>query len=246
MKNISKILASLLVAISFNIYSDHHEMPNFTPAQGGLSVITINTDNPADYVGWLKKSTPVFAEAWGDNVASSGICTPISGGEREGNHYVWSLSPSLAATMASVPGSDTSIDKAVKKISKKRTVERRDVYEVIKTTSQVNIAGQLTAQYNLLSTPSNVSAYVEAISAMESAAAKNGFSDVEIAVFQASGAGDRAGMVMASVQAPSTQRLGDFLSQRNAGWMAEAMKDFPSLRKSEHDWLLNCEVIYNN
>ena len=166
------------------------------------------------------------------------------GGEREGNHYVWSLSPSLAATMAS--GSDASIDKAVKKISKKRTVERRDVYEVIKITSQVNVAGQLTAQYNLLSTPSSVSAYVEAVTAMETAAAKNGFSDVEIAVFQASGAGDRAGMVMASVQAPSTQRLGDFLSQRNSGWMAEAMKDFPSLRKSEHDCLLNCEVIHSN
>ena len=221
-------------------------LTSFAFAEGGLSVITINTDNPSDYVDWLKKSTPIFADSWGDNVASSGICTPISGGEREGNHYVWSLSPSLAATMASVPGSDASIDKAVKKISKKRTVERRDVYEVIKITSQVNVAGQLTAQYNLLSTPSSVSAYVEAVTAMETAAAKNGFSDVEIAVFQASGAGDRAGMVMASVQAPSTQRLGDFLSQRNSGWMAEAMKDFPSLRKSEHDWLLNCEVIHSN
>ena len=246
MKNISKILVPFILVISFNIYSDHHEMLNSTPTQGGLSVITINTDNPADYVSWLKKSTPIFAEAWGDNVASSGICTPISGGEREGNHYVWSLSPSLAATMASVPGSDASTDKAVKKISKKRTVERREVYEVRKITSQVNIAGQLTAQYNLLSTPSSVSAYVEAITVMESAAAKNGFSDIEIAVFQASGAGDRAGMVMASVQAPSTQRLGEFLNHRNAGWMAEAMKDFPSLRKSEHDWLLTCEVIYNN
>ena len=219
-------------------------LTSFASAEGGLSVITINTDNPSDYVDWLKKSTPIFADTWGDNVASSGICTPISGGEREGNHYVWSLSPSLAATMAS--GSDASIDKAVKKISKKRTVERRDVYEVIKITSQVNVAGQLTAQYNLLSTPSSVSAYVEAVTAMETAAAKNGFSDVEIAVFQASGAGAGAGMVMASVQAPSTQRLGDFLSQRNSGWMAEAMKDFPSLRKSEHDWLLNCEVIYSN
>lgn len=221
-------------------------LTSFASAEGGLSVITINTDNPSEYVDWLKKSTPIFADTWGDNVASSGICTPISGGEREGNHYVWSLSPSLAATMASVPGSDASVDKAVKKISKKRTVERRDVYEVIKITSQVNVAGQLTAQYNLLSTPSSVSAYVEAVTAMETAAAKNGFSDVEIAVFQASGAGDRAGMVMASVQAPSTQRLGDFLSQRNSGWMAEAMKDFPSLRKSEHDWLLNCEVIHSN
>jgi hypothetical protein len=33
MNNISKILAFLLLALSFNIYSDHHEMPTFTPME---------------------------------------------------------------------------------------------------------------------------------------------------------------------------------------------------------------------
>ena len=104
----------------------------------------------------------------------------------------------------------------------------------------------MTAQYNLLSTPSNANDYVEAVKAMEAAAAENGFADVEIAVFSASGAGDRAGMVMASVQAPSMERLGLFLGARSSGWMSEAMKDFDTLRTPEYEWLLNCEVIYSN
>jgi len=33
MKHISQILTSLLLAISFNIYSDHHEMPTFSPME---------------------------------------------------------------------------------------------------------------------------------------------------------------------------------------------------------------------
>ena len=215
-------------------------------AEGGLSVITINTDDADEYVTWLKDNTPLFANAWGDNVASSGICSPISGGEQEGNHYVWNLGPTLAATMSSIPGNDADTARAIRKISKKRSVERRDIYEVLKQTSQVSTAGQMTAQYNLLSTPSNANDYVEAVKAMEAAAAENGFADVEIAVFSASGAGDRAGMVMASVQAPSMERLGLFLGARSSSWMSEAMKDFGTLRTPEYEWLLNCEVIYSN
>lgn len=228
---------TLLVTTMFSLFSS---------AEGGLSVITINTDDAGEYVEWLKESTPVFSNAWGENVASSGICSPLSGGEKEGNHYVWNIGPSLVSTMTAIPGDDDDTAQAIKRISKKRSVERRDIYEVLKQTSQVNTAGQISAQYNLLSTPSSVDAYVEAIEAMEAASAKNGFSDVEIAVFSASGAGDRAGMVMASVQAPSMDRLGLFLEARDSSWMSEAMSDFPSLRTPEHEWLLNCEVIYSN
>jgi hypothetical protein len=53
-------------------------------------------------------------------------------------------------------------------------------------------------------------------------------------------------MVMASVQAPSMERLGLFLGARSSGWMSEAMKDFDTLRTPEYEWLLNCEVIYSN
>jgi hypothetical protein len=215
-------------------------------AEGGLSVITINTDDAEGYVAWLKENTPVFTNSWGDNVASSGICSPVSGAEQEGNHYVWNLGPTLAATMSAIPGNDADTTKAIRKISKKRSIERRDIYEVLKQTSQVSTAGQKTAQYNLLSIPSNANDYVEAVKAMESAAADNGFADVEIAVFSASGAGDRAGMVMASVQAPSMDRLGLFLGARNSGWMSEAMKDFGTLRTPQYEWLLDCEVVYSN
>ena len=68
-------------------------------AQPGLSVFTINTDDAAGYLKWLTESTPTFVDAWGDSVVSSGICSPISGGEDDGDHYVWNISPSMTATL---------------------------------------------------------------------------------------------------------------------------------------------------
>ena len=178
-------------------------------AQPGLSVFTINTDDAAGYLKWLTESTPTFVDAWGDSVVSSGICSPISGGENDGDHYVWNISPSMTATLAANDRAfnDEASLKAISKISKKREIKRRDIYNVVKPSNSSYSAGVTLAQYNLLSRPNDMSKYIQTIQAMENAASENGFDDIEFVVFEGFGAGDWSRMAMASIQAVSYTHL---------------------------------------
>ena len=214
-------------------------------AQPGLSVFTINTDDAAGYLKWLTESTPTFVDAWGDSVVSSGICSPISGGEDDGDHYVWNISPSMTATLEANDRAFNDKDslKAINKISNKRDIKRRDIYNVVKPSNNSYSAGVTLAQYNLLSRPNDMSKYIKTIEAMENAASENGFDDIEFVVFEGFGAGDWARMAMASIQAPSIERLGAFMDARQSDWMAESMSAFPSMRTPVRDWFLLCTTL---
>ena len=234
-KNIT--LSAFLVFTSFGVL-----------ATRGLGVITITTDEPVKYMKWITNAVPVFKEAWGDNVGAFGICSPSSGAQMMGEHFIWSVSPSLSVGYASsndVYLHEPSV-REINKIVRSRTVERRDTYGIIKNTVRVYGEGETTAQYNLLSRPESVQTYIKAIGALEAAAAENGFDDIEMAVFEASGAGDRAGMVIASVQAPNLSRLGAFMDQRWSSWMADASQEFPTLRVAEHEWIQTCTTLYSS
>ena len=87
-KNIT--LSAFLVFTSFGVLA--------TP---GLGVITITTDDPVKYMKWIINAVPVFKEAWGDNVGAFGICSPSSGAQMMGEHFIWSVSPSLSVGYAS-------------------------------------------------------------------------------------------------------------------------------------------------
>ena len=69
MTNLIKLLSSL----SFLLFG------TFALANQGLSVITITTDDPEDYVEWLTDNQPIFQKAAGDTVIASGICSPMAG-----------------------------------------------------------------------------------------------------------------------------------------------------------------------
>ena len=211
----------------------------------GLAVTTINTKDAVTYTKWLTESTPKFMEVYGETVASTGICSPISGAEQEGDHYAWAISPSMSALLQSEVKfwNDKSIAKTINKISSKRSIVKKDIYEIIKPAKRAYKVGETTAQYNLLSRPNNVAEYVKTIEAMEAAAAKNGFEDIQMVVFEAFGAGDWARMVMASIQAPNVERLGAFFDQNRSNWMAESMNAFPSMRTPVRDWYLLCTTL---
>jgi hypothetical protein len=187
-------------------------------------VTTINTKDAVTYTKWLTESTPKFMEVYGETVASTGICSPISGAEQEGDHYAWAIAPSMSALLQSEVRfwNDKSIAKTINKISSKRNIVRKDIYEIIKPAKRAYKVGETTAQYNLLSRPNNVAEYVKTIEAMEAAAAENGFEDIQMVVFEGFGAGDWARMVMASIQAPNVERLGAFLIKIDQiGWQSQ-------------------------
>ena len=234
-----KILQKYFTLVGFLIVSTQ------LIAGPAMNVITINTADAMAYNKWLEKSTPTFDAARGDLVAASGICSPISGAEQEGDHYVWAIAPSMKTLLQSQERlyNDAASTKAIARISSKRSVVKRAIFEIIKSGKTPYKTVETNAQYNLLSKPNDVSKYVQTIAAMEEAAAENGFEDIQMVVFEGFGAGDWARMVMASVQAPSVERLGAFLDEMRSPWMAESMSAFPSLRTPVHDWQLLCRTI---
>ena len=212
----------------------------------GLNVITITTDDPQGYVEWLSESQPVFQAAQGDSMAAQGICSPTAGGEFTNEHYVWTIAPSISAMMSN-PNffTDKNVSNALRKIAKKREVVRRDLMYVIKE-AEIDGAGVTSAQYNLTSMTNDVQGYADALTAMEKAAAANGFDDISVALFGSLAGGDRALTVMASIQAPTPERLGAFFDERQSSWMTEAVADFNALRTPVIDFMMQCTTLSVN
>mgnify|MGYP001167932535 FL=1 len=212
----------------------------------GLNVITITTDDPQGYVEWLTESQPVFQAAQGDSMAAQGICSPTAGGEFTNEHYVWTIAPSISAMMSN-PNffTDKNVSSALRKIAKKREVVRRDLMYVIKE-AEIDGAGVTSAQYNLTSMTNDVQGYADALTAMEKAAAANGFDDISVALFGSLAGGDRALTVMASIQAPTPERLGAFFDERQSSWMTEAVADFNALRTPVIDFMMQCTTLSVN
>ena len=212
----------------------------------GLNVITITTDEPEGYVKWLTESQPVFQAAQGDDVLASGICSPVAGGADVNEHYVWNITPSVSAMMGNPEFfSNKNVQKAIRKIASKREVTRRDLMFSIKS-GEVGAQGISTANYNLISSTNDVNGYSSALTRRENAAAKNGFEDISVALYGSITSGDRAGTVMASVQAPTSARLGAFFDQRDSDWMTEAMATFNSIRTPVIDFMMTCTTLSVN
>ena len=149
--------------------------------------------------------------------------------------------------MMSNPGffTDKNVTRALRKIANKREVVRRDLMFVIKS-GEIGGVGETTANYNLISSTDDVSGYAAALTAMEKAAASNGFADISVALWGSVTSGDRAGTVMASVSAPTSERLGAFFDERQSSWMTDAMSKFNSIRTPVVDFMMQCTTLSVN
>ena len=232
-KLLKKICVSCFLLMSSSVFS-----------MQGLSVITITTDDPEGYVEWLTKNSQVFQDAAGEDVSSSGICSPMAGGNQMNEHYVWSFHPSTSAMLSNMQFSTEDSQRAIRKISSKRDLVRRDMWSVMKGEA-VGEAGTTNANYNVMSETEDVGAYLEGIKALEKAANDNGYA-VSFAFYNATAAGDRAGMVMVSVQAETADELGRFLDQRQSGWMSDALSGFDIVRNPVQDFVMSCSTISVN
>ncbi len=64
-------------------------MANVAFAEGVMNLITVNTNDPAGYAAWAKKSAPTLVEA--NDAMAMGLCSPTSGAQVIGDHYLWSF-----------------------------------------------------------------------------------------------------------------------------------------------------------
>ena len=90
--------------------------------------------------------------------------------------------------------------------------------------------GMTYANYNINVYAQSPERYVKELTAYQAVVQANGFEDVTFSAFQIN-TGDDTGKIMVAIQAPSNQRLGEYLDARGESWNAAAIEKFPKLRK---------------
>ena len=51
---------------------------------------------------------------------------------------------------------------------------------------------------------------------------------------------------MASVQAPTSERLGEFFDQRQSAWMQKSLSEFSGIRTPVIDFMMQCTTLSVN
>ena len=61
-------------------------------AEPVMTLITVNTADPAGYAAWARSNAEDISKANG--AVAMGLCSPTTGAEQMGDHYLWSFFPS--------------------------------------------------------------------------------------------------------------------------------------------------------
>ena len=206
--------------------------------QGALQVVTINTDDVSGYLSWVESSAPVMAGVF-NNPGAIGACVPVQGAEQEGDVFWFSTANSHEA-MFSVDPSNPTIANETAKAASLREVRARDIYSILKAGRPL-ADGATWAAWNLLIKTDEPSRYVAAIADLEDATQANGLEDVTFSAFRIN-TGEWAGLIMASVAAPTPQRLGALFDSLSEPWAAERLAGMSGFREYVRGWTLNCRV----
>ena len=93
-----------------------------------MSVLTVNTKDPAAYLQWVQGSGEAIAESI--DAAVGGICVPSAGFYGPGELYYWHLFGDHATALGSEQYNPT-VMKELKKLQVDRAVSRGDAYSVV-------------------------------------------------------------------------------------------------------------------
>ena len=101
-------------------------------AQPALSVLTINTEEQKHYHQWMRDNGPIIGKELG--AMALGVCKPMIGAEHPNHLYAWSVGKSHGALLSAIDAMpmNKKVGKAVAKIAKHRTIEKRDLWSVVK------------------------------------------------------------------------------------------------------------------
>jgi hypothetical protein len=90
MKSITKLVSSTIIFACASVQ-----------AEPVMNLITINTNDPAGYSAWAKGSAKALVKA--NNAMAMGLCSPTSGAQKMGDHYLWTFFDSQATVWANDP-----------------------------------------------------------------------------------------------------------------------------------------------
>lgn len=207
--------------------------------QGAAQIVTINTADVPGYLAWVESSAPVMLGVF-DTPGAIGACVPAQGAEQEGDVYWFSTANTHEALFSGDPTNPT-IANEIAKVASMREVRTRDIWSVVKP--GVPLApGATWAAWNLLIKTDAPSRYVPALVDLEDAAHENGFEDITFSAFRIN-TGEWAGLIMASVTAPTPRRVGALLDGLSEPWAAERLVKLEGMREYVRGWILNCRVF---
>ena len=226
MKKILKILALMsFVTITY------------ATAEPVMTLITVNTDNPAGYIEWARASSETLGEANG--ASGVGICSARVGAEEMGDLYFWTLFDSNETAWKSDPNNPT-VAKEVGKMKVNRTIRDWDNYRVVRQASSLD---EKFSSWNIMVKTSDMTQYLSMVDKLHAAMKENGFEDVNMQVFVPD-SGRWSGGVMVAMQAASPTRLGAALDARTQPWFTSILSELKDIREYQYGWGLDCETLY--
>ncbi len=205
-----------------------------------MSVLTVNTKDPAAYLQWVQASGEAIAESI--EAAVGGICVPSAGFYAPGELYYWHLFGDHATALGSEQYNPT-VMKELKKLKVDRVVSRGDAYSVVMAEPGEYKVGDTFANWNIVISSDNQAQYLKEVARMSAAADENGFSDIRFTVYSYL-SGENAGKLMAVVEAPNGSRLGAMLDELASDWASAILGDMAKVRQYEHGFTMNCRVVY--
>jgi len=205
-----------------------------------MSVLTVNTKDPAAYLQWVQGSGEAIAESI--DAAVGGICMPSAGFYGPGELYYWHLFGDHATALGSEQYNPT-VMKELKKLQVDRVVSRGDAYSVVMAEPGEYKVGDTFANWNIVISSYNQAQYLKEVARMSAAADENGFSDIRFTVYSYL-SGENAGKLMTVVEAPNGNRLGAMLDELESDWASAILGDMAQVRQYEHGFTMNCRVVY--
>ena len=204
-----------------------------------MSVLTVNTKDPAAYLQWVRGSGEAIAESI--DAAVGGVCVPSAGFYGPGELYYWHLFGDHATAMG-VDQYNPTVMKELKKLKADRVVSRGDIYSVVYAEPGDYAAGDTFANWNIVISSDDQAQYLRDVARMSAAADENGFSDVGFTVYSYL-SGENAGKLMTVVQAPNGNRLGAMIDELESDWASAILGDMAKVRQYEHGFTMNCSVV---
>ena len=213
---------------------------SFAFAMPAMNVFTINTADPLGYLAWARDAGPVTGPP--SNTSVGGVCMPSYGAEEVGDMYYFNIFDSHADSLSG-DVYDPEIAAEIAKIADKRTVRMVEHFTPLTPVADGFEIGMTYPNYNINVYTQSPQRYVKELTAYQSVVQANGFEDVTFSAFQIN-TGDDTGKILVAIQAPSNQRLGEYLDARGESWNAAAIEKFPKLRKLKRGFILACEIVY--
>lgn len=224
MKNLSKIVGSLLVCFSVGVQ-----------AEPVMSLVTVNTNDPAGYSAWAKTNAAAISKANG--AMAMGLCSPTSGAQQMGDHYLWSFFDSQESLWSADPMNPVS-RKAIANMNVEREVRTWDNWRIVR-------AAETTEKgyyYNLYVKTDNPAGYISVVDQLHAEMKKRGY-DVSMQVFMGD-TGETAGMIMTSFGAANAAEVGRMLDARNEPWVSKIIAKVEGKREMVHGFSMMCETYY--